>query len=195
MAKKTHPGKQLEPTRQDKLAAVLSSDPAYDGQFFYAVKSTGIFCRPSCKSKSPKVENIYFFDTSDDARRAGYRPCKRCRPDLLDYDPYKENVEAIYNAISAYLLEKETLASLMKALGAHQDPIKSAFKTRYGSLPSAIITQKRLSLAADGLFTTTKPILQIALDSGFSSQSAFYDAFKRSYHTSPGNFRKQHTSS
>lgn len=194
MAKKTPPGKQSEPTRQDKLAAVLSSDPAYDGQFFYAVKSTGIFCRPSCKSKNPKIENIDFFDTSDDAQRAGYRPCKRCRPDLLTYDPYKDNVEAICNAISTHLLEQETLASLMKALGARQDPVRSAFKKQHGCLPLELITQKRLSLAADGLLTTTKPILQIALDSGFSSQSAFYDAFKRTFHTSPGNYRKQHTS-
>ncbi|MDK9712062.1 bifunctional transcriptional activator/DNA repair enzyme AdaA [Acidaminobacter sp.] len=195
MAKNEHPGKPLRPTHQDKLAGVLNSDPAYDGQFFYAVKSTGIFCRPSCKSKNPKIENIDFFDTSDDAQRAGYRPCKRCRPDLLTYEPYKENVEAIYNAIMTHLLEQESLTAQMKALGAHQDPIKSAFKTRYGSLPSALITQKRLSLAADGLLTTTKPILQIALDSGFSSQSAFYDAFKRTYHTSPGKYRKQNTNS
>lgn len=193
MAKKELPDKELHPTHQDKLAAVLSSDPAFDGQFFYAVKSTGIFCRPSCKSKNPKVENIDFFDTSDDAQRAGYRPCKRCRPDLLTYEPYKDNVEAIYNTITTHLLDQESLAALMKALGAHQDPLRSAFKARYGSLPSAIITQKRLSLAADGLLTTTKPILQIALDCGFSSQSAFYDAFKRTYHTSPGRYRIQNT--
>lgn len=195
MAKKEHADKQMHLTHQDKLAAVLNYDPAYDGQFFYAVKSTGIFCRPSCKSKTPKIENIVFFDTSDDARRAGYRPCKRCRPDLLTYEPYKENVEAIYNAITTHLLEQESLTALMKALGAHQEPVRSAFKNRYGSLPSALITQKRLALAADGLLTTTKPILQIALDSGFSSQSAFYDAFKRTYHTSPGKYRVQNTTS
>jgi AraC family transcriptional regulator of adaptative response / methylphosphotriester-DNA alkyltransferase methyltransferase len=191
LVKNEHPGKQVHSTRQDKLAAVLNSDPAYDGLFFYAVKSTGIFCRPSCKSKNPKIENIDFFDTSDDARRAGYRPCKRCRPDLLTYDPYKDNVEAIHDAITTHLFDQGSLTALMKALGAHQDPIRSAFKTRYGCLPSALITQKRLSLAADGLLTTTKPILQIALDSGFSSQSAFYDAFKRTYHTSPGKYRTQ----
>jgi len=87
------------------------------------------------------------------------------------------------------------LASLLKTLGGHQDPIRSAFKKRYGCLPTELITQKRLSHAANGLLTTTNPILQIALDSGFSSQSAFYDAFTRAYHTSPGKFRKQNTSS
>lgn len=183
-------GNLHRPDDQEKLAAVLNSDPAFDGQFFYAVKSTGIFCRPSCKSKAPKTENINFFDSSEDATEAGYRPCKRCRPDLLAYDPHTQAADALRTAIDTHLLEQETLSSLMKTLGGHQPSVKDAFQRRYGCLPAELITQKRLSLAADSLRTTTKPILQIALDSGFSSQSAFYDAFRREYHMSPGKYRK-----
>ena len=70
--------------------AVCNSDENYDGLFFYAVKTTGIFCRPSCKSKIPKKENICYFTSAEDAEKAGFRPCKRCRSDLLAYEPMSE---------------------------------------------------------------------------------------------------------
>ena len=69
--------------REEMWKAVSENDPSYDGILFYAVKSTGIYCRPSCKSKIPKRENVCFFDTAEKARAAGFRPCKRCRSDLL----------------------------------------------------------------------------------------------------------------
>lgn len=180
---------QVDPV---KLAAVLSSDPAYDGKFFYAVKSTGIFCRPSCRSKAPKPENLEFFDTRDAAATAGYRPCKRCRPDLPAYAPHAQAAEALRQAIEAHLLEPELLEPLLKTLGGRQAPVKAAFEARFGCLPEAMILQKRLKIAADGLITSTTPILQIALSSGFSSQSAFYAAFKKTYHMSPGRYRASH---
>lgn len=77
-------------TREDMWKAVADNDAAYDGIFFYAVKSTGIYCRPSCKSKRPKQENVCFFDTAAQAKAAGFRPCKRCRSDLPDYQPGRE---------------------------------------------------------------------------------------------------------
>ncbi|SCZ81770.1 bifunctional transcriptional activator/DNA repair enzyme AdaA [Acidaminobacter hydrogenoformans] len=175
-----------------KLAAVLNSDAAYDGKFFYAVKSTGIFCRPSCRSRAPKPENLDFFDTRDAALAAGYRPCKRCRPDLSDYAPYEHSTEALREAIEVHLLDPEVLAPLLKALGGHQASVKAAFNAHYGCLPMEMILQKRLEIAARSLITSSAPILQIALSSGFSSQSAFYAAFKRAYHMSPGKFRANH---
>ena len=68
----------------------------YDGLFFYGVKSTGIFCRPSCPSKVPKRENVVFFKTAADAMQAGFRPCKRCRSDLLAYHPMEEIAKATH---------------------------------------------------------------------------------------------------
>lgn len=179
---------------QEKLTAVLSSDPAFDGKFFYAVKSTGIFCRPSCRSRAPKPENLYFFDTRDAALTAGYRPCKRCRPDLPDYAPHEQAAEALRQAIEDHLLEPEALTPHLKTLGGHQAPVKASFKTLYGCLPKEMILQKRLRIAARALTTTKMPILQIALSSGFSSQSAFYAAFKEIYHMSPGKYRETHQS-
>lgn len=77
-------------TKQEIWKAVQNSDANYDGIFFYAVKTTRIFCRPSCKSKLPKKENICYFASARQARDAGFRPCKRCRSDLLEYDPMHE---------------------------------------------------------------------------------------------------------
>jgi methylphosphotriester-DNA--protein-cysteine methyltransferase len=95
-------------------------------------------------------------------------------------------------AIEAHLLEPELLEPLLKTLGGRQAPVKAAFEARFGCLPEAMILQKRLKIAADGLITSTTPILQIALSSGFSSQSAFYAAFKKTYHMSPGRYRASH---
>jgi AraC family transcriptional regulator of adaptative response / methylphosphotriester-DNA alkyltransferase methyltransferase len=64
--------------------ATVSCDKEYDGAFFYAVKTTGIFCRPSCKSRVPNKDNVSFFLNASEAQKAGYRPCKRCRPDFND---------------------------------------------------------------------------------------------------------------
>mgnify|MGYP003400168036 CR=1 FL=1 len=77
-------------TEVEKWNSVKSCDSSYNGKFYYGVKATGIYCRPSCKSKLPKRENIVFFDTREEAEKAGFRTCKRCWLDLVDYDPAKE---------------------------------------------------------------------------------------------------------
>ena len=77
-------------TEPEMWEAVQRSDASYDGLFFYAVKTTGIFCRPPCKSKPPKRENLCYFASGEEARAAGFRPCKCCRSDLLEYQPMRE---------------------------------------------------------------------------------------------------------
>lgn len=72
-------------TDRQRWQAVLDNDRRYDGTFFYGVASTGIFCRPSCPSRPPRRDRVRFFPTADAALAAGFRPCKRCRPDLTDF--------------------------------------------------------------------------------------------------------------
>lgn len=96
-------------TEDEMYKAVLSNDENYDGIFFYAVKSTGIYCRPSCKSKPPLRDNICFFESAEDAKAAGFRSCKRCRSDLLEYHPIKDIAADIKNRI-------ETIYHLQLAL-------------------------------------------------------------------------------
>lgn len=178
------------PLDPEQVAAVLNSDPAYDGKFFYGVTTTGIFCRPSCKSKKPKPEHLTIFHSREAALTAGFRPCKRCRPDLQVYTPDQVAAEALCHAIDQHFADQDQLPGLLTAMGAHQPSIKAAFTARYGQTPKALIQQRRLSLAADGLLNSNHTILEIALSSGFSSQSAFYTLFKKAYQTSPGAYRK-----
>ncbi len=89
-------------TKQEMWEAVKNSDANYDGLFFYGVKTTGIFCRPSCQSKVPKQENILYFRSSEEARKAGFRPCKRCRSDLLEYQPMHEIADEIIKKSDTY---------------------------------------------------------------------------------------------
>ena len=78
-------------TDNEKYTALVEKDPAYDGAFFAAVKTTGIFCRTTCTARKPKQENVCFYDTIHDALAAGYRPCKICRPmESADHIPHQD---------------------------------------------------------------------------------------------------------
>lgn len=75
----------------DEMVEIFNAgDHSYDGVFYTAVKTTGIYCRPSCKAKKPKKENVTFYPTPKEAEDAGFRPCKRCQPDMIDFDPKME---------------------------------------------------------------------------------------------------------
>ena len=74
-------------TADPRWARVLARDAAADGSFFYAVSTTGVFCRPSCGARTPRPEHVRFYPTAADAEAAGYRPCKRCRPDAVPGSP------------------------------------------------------------------------------------------------------------
>ena len=84
-------------TDAQRQKAVHGSDAAFDGVFFYAVKTTSVYCRPSCKSKKPNLTNLLFFETAAEAQAAGFRPCKRCRPDLAEYSPAQALAETDEN--------------------------------------------------------------------------------------------------
>ncbi|MFC4075708.1 Ada metal-binding domain-containing protein [Salinithrix halophila] len=73
--------------RDEMVNAIFACDPSYDGRFWYGVQTTGVFCRPSCRSPHPKRENLHFFNSPDEARKAGFRPCKRCQPEQAEMHP------------------------------------------------------------------------------------------------------------
>ncbi len=170
--------------------AVISNDESYDTVFFYAVKSTGIYCRPSCKSKAPKVENIEFYKTAEEAIKAGYRPCKRCRSDLLDYKPMKDIAEKLKNLIDDMFHEVETLNSEIDKLGLSRKRMVEVFKDEYGKTPSSYVNDLRYKEAVRLLEQTDNEIIDIAYSVGFSSLSAFYKFFKERANMSPAAYRK-----
>ncbi len=177
-------------TKEEKWKASLTCDAAYDGQFFYGVKTTGIFCRPSCRSKSPNRENIIFFDTAEQARNNGLRPCKRCRPDLLEFQPQKETAKKIKSTYQQFFSDHICLKEELKKIGLSRNRITQLFQLQYGKVPTAYLNELRISRAKELLVDTKDNILQIALQSGFESPSAFYTQFQRAAGVSPNKYRE-----
>jgi AraC family transcriptional regulator of adaptative response / methylphosphotriester-DNA alkyltransferase methyltransferase len=175
---------------EEKWQATLACDSAYDGRFFYGVKTTGIFCRPTCKSKSPKRENVIFFDTAEQARESGLRPCKRCRPDLPEFQPLKESAEKIKAVCNRYFLDHTRLKEELAEIGLGRNRMIQLFQTQYGKTPSEYLNQLRIDSVKVLLADTQNNILKIALQSGFESLSTFYTQFRKVTGVSPKEYRK-----
>ena len=177
-------------TEQEMWKAVKENDASYDGVFFYAVKTTGIYCRPSCKSKLPRKENIYFFETSDEAIERGFNPCKRCRSDLIDYQPMKEIALEIKQKIEdSYYMQCE-LTQKFKEVGLTGRRLTDIFKDEYGMTPKAYADSLRLKEAKSLLINTEDKIIDIAYSIGFASLSAFYSFFKKEVGVTPSHYRR-----
>ena len=171
-------------TEQEMWEAVQHSDASYDGLFFYAVKTTGIFCRPSCKSKPPKRENLCYFASGEEARIAGFRPCKRCRSDLLAYQPMREIAEEI----KARLDKSVSLDDV----GLTSRRITDIFKQEYGVTPKEYADSRRLHAAEKLLATTQNLVIDVAYQAGFSSLTTFNRFFKQRTGQTPTAYRKEH---
>ncbi len=177
-------------TFDEMYDAIISNDESYDNVFFYAVKSTGIYCRPSCKSKAPRVENIAYYKTAEEAKKAGYRPCKRCRSDLLCYEPMKEIAEKLKRLIDDMFQEAESLNTQIDKLGLSRKRMVEVFKEEYGLTPSGYVNGLRYKEAIRLLEQTDNEVIDIAYSVGFSSLSAFYKFFKERANMSPAAYRK-----
>ena len=132
---------------EQRWQAVITNDAAYDGAFFYAVDTTGIFCRPSCKSKRPKRDNVRFFTSALAAQQAGFRPCKRCRPDLLEYKPLDALAQKARATIDAGFAAPNMLVQQLGMLGASYQRIGEVFKQHYGTTLGEYAAQLRLNKA------------------------------------------------
>ena len=159
-------------TDDERWQAVLDRDAAADGQFIFAVQTTGIFCRPSCRARHALRQNVRFFENADAAQRAGFRPCKRCRPDTLS--PEQHKIDSVARACR--LLEQDTpvtLESLAQAVAVSPYHFHRMFKSVTGMTPKAWqqawrARRLRESLAAGNAVT------QAVLDAGFPSRSSYY---------------------
>jgi AraC family transcriptional regulator of adaptative response / methylphosphotriester-DNA alkyltransferase methyltransferase len=178
-------------TDDQKWQAVLKNDEHYDGLFFYGVKSTKIFCRPSCKSKPPLKKNVLYFETVKQAEQAGHRPCKRCRPDLLEYQPIKEIAEKVKLLLDNHFIHQKELSKKIGQIGLTHHRIVNIFKEYYDVTPKKYYDNLRLEEAKKKLITTNDTIIDIAYSVGFQSLSAFYTFFRKSMNSSPSRYRKE----
>lgn len=177
-------------TADEQWQAVIHCDHSYDGVFFYGVKTTGIFCRPSCKSKEPLRNNVAFFGDIQEAYAHGLRPCKRCRPDLIAFRPTLDLLEKAKHVFETYFTDRNGLAVQMKELGISQNHLIHLFRQQYQMTPVEYLNILRIKKAMAMLGTTDTNILTIAMACGFGSLSTFYKFFKKQVGLTPQEYRR-----
>lgn len=174
------------PTREEMERAFVRKDASYDGVFYVAVKTTGIFCRPSCRSR-PKLENVEFFLSVKDCLFAGYRPCKRCLPLEANGMPPEWARELIARVEAAP--DARLKAADLRAMGVTPERARRWFQQHYGMSFTAWCRGNRLA----GAFMRLRhgaTLDDAALDSGFESDSGFREAFSRVFGDAPGRSRE-----
>lgn len=174
----------------EKWQAIIQCDEAYDGKFFYGVKTTGVFCRPSCKSKQPLRKNVEIFAALEEAYACGLRPCKRCRPDLLEYKPMLKVLEQAKNIYDTYFTDSAKLSAEINQLGISRNHLIRLFQQQFKMTPLEYINKMRIKKAVELLSDADLNILDIALACGFGSLSNFYVCFKSQVGLTPHEYRK-----
>ena len=174
--------------------ARLSRDPRFDGKFFTAVTSTGIYCRPICPSPTSKSSNVQYYATAAAAAEAGFRPCLRCRPEAAPGTPAWIGTSAVVRRalrlIEAGALDERSVESLAMRVGVGPRHLDRLFLQYVGASPIAVAQTRRLHFAKHLLDETALPITQIALAAGFGSIRRFNTAFQSTYSRAPRELRK-----
>lgn len=175
--------------------ALLTRDARFDGRFFIAVKSTGIYCRPICRVRTPMRKNCTFFSHAAAAEVAGYRPCKRCRPELAPGNSPLEVSSQLARRTAYYIsddfLAEHSLSDLADALGVTDRQMRRVFHDEFGVSPVAFWQTQRLLLAKQLLTDSQMPVSSVAHTSGFKSLRRFNALLKARYRMSPSELRKQ----
>lgn len=170
--------------------AVMSRDSRMDGIFYYAVLSTGVYCRPSCHSRMPKRENVLFFKQRDRAEHSGFRACKRCKPErVVAPDPRMELVERVCRFIEARLEEPVTLGDLGKELGLSPFHLQRTFKQVTGISPKAYADACRIRHLKSGL-QDGHSVTHALYDAGYGSASRLYERTAAHLGMTPVAYRK-----
>lgn len=175
--------------------AIKANDARFDGVFYLAVKTTGIYCRSICKVPPPKSENCTFYKSAAEAEVNGYRPCLRCRPELApDYSEFEQGKE-LFKIIIEYFEEHgykpKIIGKCAEFIGISPRHLNRVFKKESGVSPKDYIMTKRLLMAKRLLTDTSLSITEIGSMSGFGSSSRFNEALKKHYNLTPRDIRKE----
>lgn len=163
--------------------AYLNSDTSYDGIFFLGVRTTGIFCKPSCRARKPKPENVVFFGSVREALFAGFRACKRCRPLAVEGKP-PEWVERLLQRIERSPTARITDGNLRK-WGIDPARARRYFLRHFGITFQAYCRARRMGTALEQIREGAS-VDDVAIGNGYDSHSGFRDAFLKTFGTSPG---------
>ena len=173
--------------------AVQSRDPRFDGWFVTAVRTTGIYCRPSCPAITPKRTNVDFYPTAAAAQQRGFRACKRCRPDASPGSPEwnvrHDVVARAMRLIADGIVEREGVAGLARRLGYSERHLNRVFTDELGAGPLAVARAQRAHTARLLVETTSLNLTDVAFAAGFGSVRQFNETMREVFATSPSELR------
>ena len=176
-------------------AAIQRRDPAMDGLFFTAVRTTRIYCRPVCPARTPARGNVTFHASAAAAQAAGYRPCLRCRPETAPDSPaWAGTLASIHRALRLIddgALAEGSVAVLAERLGMSDRHLRRLFVEHLGLTPLAIEATRRLHLAKHLVHDTRLPLTDIAFAAGYGSVRRFNEAFQAAFARAPSALRRE----
>ncbi|GAA2748555.1 AlkA N-terminal domain-containing protein [Kitasatospora cinereorecta] len=182
---------------ETRYRAVDSRDARFDGVFFTAVRTTGIYCRPSCPAVTPKRVNCTFYPTAAAAQGAGYRACRRCRPDSVPGSPeWNHRADLVGRAmrlIGDGVVDREGVAGLATRLGYSSRQLQRQLTAELGAGPLALARAQRAQTARLLLQTTELPVTEVAFAAGFASVRQFNDTVREVYDRTPSGLRTERT--
>src|SRR5471030_1128646 len=185
----------MDLNREVCYRAVQARDARHDGRFFTCVKTTGIYCRPICPARPPKIENCIFVPTAAAAQEAGFRPCLRCRPESSpDLDAWRGTSATVSRAlklIEGGALDGDDVASLADRLEIGERQLRRLFARHIGAAPVTVAQTRRVLLAKQLIHQTGLSMIQVALASGFGSVRRFNETFQNLYHSPPRDLRRR----
>jgi AraC family transcriptional regulator, regulatory protein of adaptative response / DNA-3-methyladenine glycosylase II len=184
---------RIHADRDRCIRAVQSKDARFDGWFFTAVLTTGIYCRPSCPVVPPKPENMRFFPSAAAAQQAGFRACKRCRPDASpgspEWDVRADVVARAMRLIADGVMDDGGVPSLARRLGYSVRQVERQLLAELGAGPLALARAQRAQTARLLIETTTLPMGDVAFAAGFASIRTFNDTVREVFALSPSQLR------
>lgn len=177
----------------ERYRAISARDTRFDGQFVTAVRSTGIYCRPSCPARTPKPQNVTFYPTSAAAHEAGYRACKRCLPEAAPgspaWDVRGDTAARAMRLIASGVVEREGVPGLAARLGYSSRHLTRLLTTELGAGPLALARAHRAHTARMLLVGTDMPIADVAFAAGFHSIRQCNDTIREVFGLTPGELR------
>ncbi|MBW7835126.1 MAG: bifunctional DNA-binding transcriptional regulator/O6-methylguanine-DNA methyltransferase Ada [Sphingomonadales bacterium] len=188
MTAATAPAADAVLSPDDCWDAVLRRDAAYDGRFYFSVATTGVYCRPSCPARRPKRENVRFHATGNEAERAGFRPCRRCRPDAPSLGERHANLVAEACRHIERAEEAPDLAALARQAGLSPYHFHRIFKAVTGITPKAYAAAQRRQRVREAL-TRRQSVTAALYDAGFNSSGRFYAEAPAALGMRPGEYQ------
>jgi AraC family transcriptional regulator of adaptative response / DNA-3-methyladenine glycosylase II len=174
--------------------AISSRDARFDGRFFTGVSSTGIYCRPICPARTPGRTKVRFFHLAAACEEAGYRPCKRCRPDRSpdspDWDWRGDLVGRALRLISDGVADTDGVPAIAERLAVSERHLRRLFMAELGASPGAVARTHRAQLARRLIEETTLPMSDVAMAAGFSSIRRFNSTIRETFGNTPSALRK-----